>query len=239
MVNKKKIFLDLAIQRTSIDEFLASKFARAGYSGVEISKTPLGTRVIIYADRPPLLIGRRGETIRKLQAIFEKHFGLENPQITIMGVENPELNARVMAARLAQALERGYHFRRAGFIALRRIMAAGAVGAEVVISGKLTSERAKFEKLRAGKIYKAGDQINYLVDRAVFNVLLIPGIYGIEVVIVKPGVPSDYIGFKEEAPIKEEVSSEQEISQQSESTTATVEGEKESIQDQGSSESNK
>ncbi len=110
-----------------------------------------------------------------------------------MGVENPELNARVMASRLAVALEKGFHFRRAAFITLRRIMAAGALGAEVVVSGKLTSERAKFEKLRAGKIYRSGDQINYMVDRAVANVLLIPGIYGIEVIIVRPGRPADYI----------------------------------------------
>jgi len=183
----------MGLLRTKIDEYLASTFARAGYAGVEITKTPLGTRIIIYADRPALLIGKRGETIRKLQAVFEKHFGIENPQITIMGVENPELNARVMASRLAVALEKGFHFRRAAYITLRRVMAAGAIGCEVVISGKLTSERAKFEKLRAGKIYRSGDQINYLVDRAVFNVLLIPGIYGIEVIIVKPGRPADYI----------------------------------------------
>ncbi|PWV36502.1 MAG: 30S ribosomal protein S3 [Desulfurococcaceae archaeon] len=179
--------------RTKVDEYLSSVFFRAGYAGVEITKTPLGTRIIIYADRPAILIGRRGEVIRKLQTVFEKHFGIENPQITIMGVENPELNARVMASRLAVALEKGFHFRRAAFITLRRIMAAGALGAEVVVSGKLTSERAKFEKLRAGKIYRSGDQINYLVDRAVANVLLIPGIYGIEVIIVRPGRPADYI----------------------------------------------
>ncbi|HWQ17859.1 MAG TPA: 30S ribosomal protein S3 [Sulfolobales archaeon] len=176
-----------------MDEYLSSIFFRAGYAGVEITKTPLGTRIIIYADRPAILIGRRGEVIRKLQTVFEKHFGIENPQITIMGVENPELNARVMASRLAVALEKGFHFRRAAFITLRRIMAAGALGAEVVVSGKLTSERAKFEKLRAGKIYRSGDQINYMVDRAVANVLLIPGIYGIEVIIVRPGRPADYI----------------------------------------------
>jgi len=187
----------MGILRTKIDEYLASTFARAGYAGVEITKTPLGTRIIIYADRPALLIGRRGETIRKLQAVFEKHFGIENPQITIMGVENPELSARVMASRLAVALEKGFHFRRAAFITLRRVMAAGAIGCEVVISGKLTSERAKFEKLRAGKIYRSGDQVNYLVDRAVYNVLLIPGIYGIEVIIVKPGRPADYIEVAE------------------------------------------
>jgi small subunit ribosomal protein S3 len=190
----------MGLLRTKVDEYLAHTFSRAGYAGVEITKTPLGTRIIIYADRPALLIGRRGETIRKLQTVFEKHFSIENPQITIMGVENPELNARVMASRLAVALEKGFHFRRAAFITLRRIMAAGAIGCEVVISGKLVSERAKFEKLRAGKIYRSGDQINYLVDRAVYNVLLIPGIYGIEVIIVKPGRPADYIEVVEQQP---------------------------------------
>jgi small subunit ribosomal protein S3 len=134
-----------------IEEYLASMFPRAEFAGVELIKSPLGVRVIIYADRPSLIIGRKGETIRKLQTIFEKHFKLENPQITVSSIENPELNARVVASRIAQALEKGYHYRRAMFIALRRIMAAGAVGAEIVVSGKLISERARFEKLRAGE----------------------------------------------------------------------------------------
>lgn len=187
----------MGLLRTKLDEYLASTFFRAGYAGIDIAKTPLGTRIIIYADRPALLIGKRGETIRKLQSVFEKHFSIENPQVTIMGVENPELNARVSASRLAIALEKGFHFRRAAFITLRRIMASGALGAEIVISGKLTTERAKFEKLRMGKIYRSGDQVNYLVDRAVANVLLIPGIYGIEVIITKPGIAADHVEISE------------------------------------------
>jgi small subunit ribosomal protein S3 len=176
-----------------IEEYLASMFPRAEFAGVELIKSPLGVRVIIYADRPSLIIGRKGETIRKLQTIFEKHFKLENPQITVSSIENPELNARVVASRIAQALEKGYHYRRAMFIALRRIMAAGAVGAEIVVSGKLISERARFEKLRAGRVYKTGDHVNYIVDRATYTALLIPGIYGIEVIIVKPVPPADHI----------------------------------------------
>ena len=179
--------------RLMIEEYLASMFPRAEFAGVELIKSPLGVRVIIYADRPSLIIGRKGETIRKLQTIFEKHFKLENPQITVSSIENPELNARVVASRLAQALEKGYHYRRAMFIALRRIMAAGAVGAEIVVSGKLISERARFEKLRAGRVYKTGDHVNYIVDRATYTALLIPGIYGIEVIIVKPVPPADHI----------------------------------------------
>lgn len=196
MVNIKRYFIQKGLQRTKVDEYLTKAFARAGYAGVDIQRTPLGTRVIIYAERPAMIIGRRGQTIRELAKTLERVFGLENPQITVTPVENPDLSARIVAFRLAQALERGFHFRRAAFIALRRIMSAGAVGAEIVISGKLTSERARYEKYRAGKIYKAGEQVDGLVDRAVAHALLKPGIYGIEVTIVKPGLTADHVEIK-------------------------------------------
>ncbi len=196
MVNVKKLFVQKGIIKAKIDEYLAKEFYRAGYAAVDILKTPLGTRIVIYAERPAIIIGRRGSMIRQLAQIFEKRFGLENPQITVTTVENPYLSARIVAFRLAVALERGFHFRRAAFIALRRIMEAGALGAEIVISGKLTSERARYEKYRAGRIYKTGEQAAIMVERAVAHALLKPGVYGIEVRIVKPMKPMDHIEIK-------------------------------------------
>ena len=209
MVNVKKLFVQKGIVKAKIDEYLAKEFYRAGYAGVDILKTPLGTRVVIYAERPAIIIGRRGSMIRQLAQIFEKRFGLENPQITVTTVENPYLSARIVAFRLAVALERGFHFRRAAFIALRRIMEAGALGAEIVISGKLTSERARYEKYRAGRIYKTGEQATVMVERAVAYALLKLGVYGIEVRIVKPMRPTDHIEIKslEETAKKSEVQS--------------------------------
>ena len=203
MVDIKAHFLGLNLLRVKIDEYLARNFMRAGYSRVELIKTPLGTRVIIYADRPALIIGRRGQTIRQLTEVLEKFFRLENPQVTVTQVDNPDLDARIVATRTALAIERGYHFRRAAFVALRRIMAAGAAGAEVVISGKLTSERARYEKLKAGKVYKTGHHIERLVDRAVIHLLRKPGIYGVEVVIVRPGEPDDIVRIKESEEVAE------------------------------------
>ncbi len=197
MVDIKAHFIGLNLLRAKIDEYLAKNFMRAGYSRVELIKTPLGTRVIIYADRPALIIGKRGQTIRQLTEILEKYFNLENPQVTVTQVENPDLDARIVATRVALAIERGYHFRRAAFVALRRVLAAGAVGVEVVISGKLTSERARYEKLRAGKVYKTGHHIERLADRAVIHLLRKPGIYGVEVLIIKPGEPDDIIMITE------------------------------------------
>ncbi|MCE4612788.1 MAG: 30S ribosomal protein S3 [Desulfurococcales archaeon] len=199
----KKYFLTQAMLKAKIDEYLAQNFYEAGYSGVHVVQTGLGSRIHIFAERPALLIGRRGSTIRKLQEIFSKVFGFENPQVTVSQPEDTELNARIQAFRIARAIERGFHFRRVAFTALRRIMANGAVGAEIVISGKLTSERARFEKFSEGKVYKAGEAVDELVDRAVAVAKLPKGVIGIEVIIVKPGKPPDYVRIKEPHEVSE------------------------------------
>src|SRR5674476_802791 len=129
-----KRFITESIKRTEIDEFLQKKLERAGYGGVNLSKTPLGTHVVIYAMRPGLVIGRGGETIKELASALEQNFKVSNPQISVSEIEVPEFNAYVVASRVASALQRGVHFRRAGFWALNQVMEAGALGAEIVLS---------------------------------------------------------------------------------------------------------
>ncbi|MEM2021935.1 MAG: 30S ribosomal protein S3 [Zestosphaera sp.] len=199
LVDIKTHFLGMNLVRLKIDEFLAKNFVRAGYSRVEMIKTPLGTRVVLYADRPSMIIGRKGQTIKQLTEVFEKYFKVENPQIVVTQVENSDLDARIVASRVALAIEKGYHFRRAAFVALRRVLAAGAQGVEIVISGKIVSERARYEKLRAGKVYKTGQHLDRLLDRAVVHLLLKPGIYGIEVLIVRPSEPDDIVRVSTES----------------------------------------
>jgi small subunit ribosomal protein S3 len=238
MVNVSRMFIERNMLVAKIDEYLAKHFSRAGYAGVEVYRTPLGNRVVIYAERPAFFIGRRGQTIKSLSQILETFFKLENPQITVMPVENPDLNARIVAFRLAQALEKGYHFRRAAFAALKRIMDAGAVGAEIVISGKITSERARHEKFRAGKVYKTGYQASYIVDKAVAHALLKPGIYGIKVLIVKPErtvdsieiIPPEKVGLQplpkeERAEQAEQIEAQEETVVEAETEETEGEGE--------------
>ncbi len=197
----KAYFIDYSMKRVMLDEFLANYFKDAGYAGVELYKTPTGYRVVIYAEYPGRIIGRRGSVIRKLTTVFQTRFGLENTDITVSSVPDPDLNARVVAFRIVRALEKEIPYRRVALAMLRRIMEAGAVGAEIIISGKLRSERARYEKLKAGRIYKAGEVVEYMVDRAVGKALLKRGVYGIEVVIVKPNVrPPDYIEIKNVRP---------------------------------------
>jgi small subunit ribosomal protein S3 len=110
-----KHFIEDSIKKAEIDEFLQNEFERAGYGGVSITKTPLGTHLVIYTMRPGIVIGRGGETIRALATVLEENFQLPSPQISVAEIEIPELNAYVVASRIASALKRGVHYRRAGF----------------------------------------------------------------------------------------------------------------------------
>ena len=182
----EKKFIREGKKKMELNEFLERELVRAGFVDVEVLKTPIGTRLIIYAERPSLVIGRRGSRIREIARILEKRFDIENPQIDIIQIQNIELNAKIMAYRIARALARGIKFRRAAFIALRQIMSAGALGAEITISGKLTSERARFEKFRDGVVLKSGKPGEIFVDEAVVHVLLKQGMYGVQVKIMRP-----------------------------------------------------
>jgi small subunit ribosomal protein S3 len=199
-----KRFITESIKKTEIDEFLQKRLERAGYGGVDLSKTPLGTHVVIYAMRPGIVIGRGGETIKDLAIILEKNFKLSNPQISVSEIEVPEFNAHVVASRVASALQRGVHFRRAGFWALNQVMDAGALGAEIVISGKLRTERARFEKFRAGYFPRCGEPALKYMKKAEAHVQLKPGIIGVRVKLMPPDAQfPDKIQIAEELPPEE------------------------------------
>ena len=181
-----KHFVTEAVKKTEIDEFLRNEFEKAGYGGVDIAKTPLGTHIVVYAMRPGLIIGHGGETIKELATLLEQKFQLPNPQISVAEMEIPELNAYVIGSRVTSALKRGVHFRRAGFWALQQAMEAGAMGVEIIISGKLRTERARYEKFRAGYLPKSGEPPLKYLRKAELHVQLKPGIFGIKVRIMPP-----------------------------------------------------
>ncbi len=200
-----KHFIIESRKKTEIDEFLQKKLEKAGYGGVTISKTPLGTHIVIYVMRPGLVIGRGGETIKELANILEENFKVSNPQISVSEIEIPEFNAYVVASRVASALQRGIHFRRAGFWALSQVMEAGALGAEIIISGKLRTERARFEKFRAGYLPRCGEPPRKYLRKAEVHVQLKPGIFGIKVKIMPPdAIFPDKIQIVGETPPAEE-----------------------------------
>ena len=196
-----KHFISETIKKVEIDEFLRNELDRAGYGGVDATKTPMGTHLVIYAMRPGLVIGRGGENIKGLTRILEETFEMSNPQISVAEIEVPELNPYIMASRITLSLKRGVHYRRAGFWALNRILEAGAVGVEIIISGKLRTDRSRYEKFNSGYLPKSGEPALKHVKKAVVNVQLKPGILGVKVQIMPPDTSfTDRVSIVEETP---------------------------------------
>lgn len=183
-----KYFVKENARRAEIDEYLSQELKRAGYSRLEMTKTPLGTRLVVYAAKPGLVIGRRGQSIRDLTQILEQRFGVENPQISVATIDAPELDPKVVASQIAMALQRGIHFRRAAYWALQRTIEAGALGVEIAIRGKLTTDRARYEKYRAGYLPAVGEAITRILRTAVVDTQLKQGLFGITVRLMPPNV---------------------------------------------------
>jgi small subunit ribosomal protein S3 len=144
----------------------------------------MGTRVLLTTERPGLVIGRRGQTIKTLTTVIEERFGFENPQIEVQEVANPSLNAQIMAEKLAFSLERGWHFRRAGHSTVRRIMDAGARGCHIIVAGKLTGQRHRTEKFKEGNIKFCGDTKENFMSHGYAVAKLKMGVIGVTVEIM-------------------------------------------------------
>ncbi|MBZ2166225.1 30S ribosomal protein S3 [Methanobacterium sp. VT] len=184
----EKDFVTEGLKRTRIDEYLENELERAGYGGMEIQVTPLGTMVVVYAERPGMVIGRGGKTVRSITQNLKTGYGLENPQVEVKEVDIPELNPKIMAHKIAAMLQRGMHFRRVAYTALRRIMGAGAQGVEVTISGKIRGSRSACAKFSDGYIKKCGEPSIRFVRHGFATVQLKPGVLGINVRIMPPDV---------------------------------------------------
>src|SRR6266704_3642702 len=186
-VNRKdKRIIVENVRRVLLKEYLLNETRRAGFGGLDIQRTPMGTRVTLLAERPGLVIGRKGGAIKALTEAVEQKFRFDNPQIEVQEVASPALNAQIMAEKLANALERGWHFRRAGHSTVRRIMEAGAKGCLVVIAGKLTGQRHRTEKFKAGHIKYCGEPRNLWMGLGFASAKLKPGVIGVTVEIMDP-----------------------------------------------------
>src|SRR5207244_5238628 len=90
-----KYFIKDVSRRLEIDELLQNDLKRAGYSHVELTKSPVGTRVVIYAAKPGMVIGRRGQSIKDLTKLLETKLGIENAQLYVVAIEIPEQVTKV------------------------------------------------------------------------------------------------------------------------------------------------
>ena len=215
------------VRRAQVHDYVQKKTSRAGFGGLSIQRTPLGTHVRIAAERPGLVIGRKGSDIQKLTEELERKFGYENLQVEAGEVNNFALNPLIMAAKVANALERGWNYRRAGNSMLQRIMDSGARGCQITIAGKLTGLRHRTEKFLSGHIKFCGETALELMDVGIAQAKLKPGTIGVKVAIMHPDakLPDEIEVTQLSEPVVE-VKVEETTDESDEETTEEVKEEK-------------
>jgi small subunit ribosomal protein S3 len=168
---KERIFIKKAKEQVAMKEFIRNYFANARCGDIEIQYTPLGTRIIIYTISPGLVIGSGGEKIKELTEKLKTSYGVENPQIDVQKIREPDLDANVVAQSIASALEKNINYKKLGNFHLEKIMDAGAIGVEIIIGGKLSGEKSRRERFVAGYIKKAGQpaERDVVAGRAIAN----------------------------------------------------------------------
>ncbi len=163
---KERIFVGEAIQHLEAEEFIRKKFSNVNISNIEIHRTPVGTRIVIHTIRPGMVIGRAGVNIELITKELEKRFQIKNPQIDVQRVENMDLDPSVIAQRIVDAIEKGVNYKKVGNFYTSKIMQAGAIGCEIVLSGKFSGERGRLARFSNGYMKKCGDSAAKLVSKA-------------------------------------------------------------------------
>jgi len=188
MIERK--LLKSKMKEFQVEDYIAKTLQNAGHSHTKLVRTPLGEKIIIFASRPGIVVGRKGENIKKLTNTLKRKFKFENPQIEISEVENPNLDAQIVAEKIASTLERFglKRFKATGHKTLIDVMNSGAIGIEIVMSGKIPSTRARSWRFYSGYLKKCGDIALTGVKTAYASAQLKSGTVGIRVKIMPPDI---------------------------------------------------
>merc|ERR1712100_433563 len=206
-VSKKRKFLADGVFYAELNELLVRELAEDGYSGVEVRQTPTRHEIIIRATRTQNVLGEKGRRIRELTAVVQKRFNFPPGSVELYAekVLNRGLCAVAQCESLRYKLLGGLAVRRACYGVVRFIMENGALGCEVVVSGKVRGQRAKAMKFSDGYMIAAGFHKRNFIDSAVRHVLLRQGCLGIKVKIMLPYDPTGKAGSKIPMPDKVDV----------------------------------
>lgn len=185
----EKMFVKQGLKKVQLHQYLKKELGRAGFTGFDMVKTPLVTRIIVNVSRPGLAIGKGGQNIRTLTETISKVYGVDNPQLEIKEITTPDLDAKSVCDKMKNMIERGFAWRSVAFRTVQDIERAGAQGMEVILSGKLAGKGGRKKQVRFIKGYmkKVGDQTK-LVDEAKVTTYPKVGAIGVTVRIIRPGV---------------------------------------------------
>ena len=182
---KERKFIQTTVNKLLVTEFIKRETESAGFGGMEMKRTPFGTNITLYVNKPGLVIGRRGSKVQEITETLEKKYKVESPQIEVKEIDNPDLNPQVVSKKIALSLEKGWSYRKAGNTSLRRIMDSGARGVMIRIGGKISGERARSQKFTFGSIKYSGEPARAGMDVGFSVAKMKLGIIGISVKMLR------------------------------------------------------
>ncbi len=149
----KKDYKDLLEEDRKIRSYLEGEVYHAGIARIDIERAADNVSITMHVAKPGVVIGRGGETIKRLRADLERMFPNRTLALNVQEVPNPNLSAPLVAQRVAEQIERRFAVRRAIKQAVQRVREAGAQGAKVVVSGRIGgAEQARTEWAADGRV---------------------------------------------------------------------------------------
>src|SRR5512142_1482119 len=139
-------------QDFALRELVRKEAPRAGVSRVEIERFPGKVKVVVHTAKPGILIGRKGENVKKVRQSLEALVG-KKIDLEIKEIKSPDMDAYLVATNIAEQLERRISYQRAMKRAIQQAMRQGAQGIRVEVSGRLSgAEMARSVNMREGRV---------------------------------------------------------------------------------------
>ena len=144
---EKFLFEDIKIR-----EFIIEKLFLSGSGTRSLARRSPRARISIHTAKPGMVIGRQGSNIELLKNDLKKMTD-SVIDINIVEVKQPDINAQLVAEKIAHDLEDRISFRRAMKQSIGRAMKLGAKGIKVRCGGRLGgAEIARAETYHEGTI---------------------------------------------------------------------------------------
>ena len=139
-------------QDFALRNLVQNETPRAGVSRIEIERFPGKVKVVVHTAKPGILIGRKGENVKKVRQSLEALVG-KKIDLEIKEIKAPDLDAYLVATNIADQLERRISYQRAMKRAIQQAMRQGAEGIRVEVSGRLSgAEMARTVNMREGRV---------------------------------------------------------------------------------------
>lgn len=145
-------YTDQLHQDLAIRKMIHAEADKAGVSQVEVERFPGKVRVIVHTAKPGILIGRKGDTVKKIRQNLEAMTG-KKVDLEISEIKTPDTDAYLVALNIAGQIERRVAYRRAMKRAIQQALRQGAQGVKIEVAGRLSgAEMARTVVLREGRV---------------------------------------------------------------------------------------